>query len=562
MKTHRIKKRDNKTKKIRGGGMFDWMSNLVTKGNTVLKQGNESFATNNKKITQGVNDAFNKGAQLFKDDPSIIKGKTLPEFMKKDQMRINDLKPTDNGNKIIQNSCDFTDKQSIIDKYIPSLHELQNKNNKIIITIMPYCSEKIKEGDNIIVGNIAKMVDKVNASEVDKEIVDALTTKLNVNFNTTNVTDENGKYKSTYNVEKFITFLDGFVEHDLNLFNLNLFIVSHSGFMQKMLKKITNIEKYQIDNLDIFQYGYVDGKIKYIIVRKWKNNYNIAFIVDITDGIVKIIKDNFETIVDNIISSKTIQIWVFLIRHCKGCHNTEVGLTAKISRTFSDFSTGYLENALCLVDTPAEMQNVGIPLFEILKKFSKNPENTLTGSYIFGSSVILRAILTIIMQVRVILSIETLESTKSPSNTNIVPVSETQESTNSPSITNIVPVLDTQESTNSPSNTNIVPVSEPNINSKMPLTKEESEKAFNLNANLNLNKDAKSTQVTKNVTHQLEPIQSQPIQPQKSSSWFQTGTNWFKTPDKTPDKTMGGKIQKRKTKKYKKPKTSKKLKPK
>ena len=522
MKTQRFKLRVNKTKKIRGGGMFDWISNigtnLVTKGNVVLKQGNESFATGkNNLITKG-NDAYNKGAQMFKADPSIIKGKTLPEFMKKDQMRINNLKLTDNGNKIIQNSCDFTDKQSIITNYIPVLSDqLKNNNNPINITIMPYCSEKIKEGDNIIVGNIAKMVDKVNASEVDKEIVDALTTKLNVKFNTTNVTDENGKYKSTYDVEKFITFLDGFVGH-----NLNLFIVSHSGFMQKMLKKITNIEKYQIDNLDIFQYGYVDGKIKYIIVRKWKNNYNIAFIVDITDGIVNIIKEDFETIVDNIINSKTIQMWVFLIRHCKGCHNTEVGLTAKISRTFSNFSTGYLENALCLVDTPAEMQNVGIPLFEILKKFSKNPENTLTSSYIFGSSVILRAILTIIMQVRVILSIETQESMNSPSNTNIVPVLENQESSNSPSITNILPP-----------------------------TKEDTAKA--LNAELNqLNEDAKSTQVTKPETHQ--PIQSQP-----SSSWFQTGTNWFKTPD---SKTMGGKIQKRKTKKYKKPKTSKKLKPK
>ena len=416
---------------------------------------------------------------------------------------------------------------------------------------MPYCSEKIKEGDNIIVGNIAKMVDKVNASEVDKEIVEALTTKLNVNFNTKNVTDENGKYKSTYDVEKFITFLDGFVGH-----NLNLFIVSHSGFMQKMLKKITKIEKYQIDNLDIFQYGYVDGKIKYIIVRKWKNKYNIAFIVDITDGIVNIIKDDFETIVDNIINSKTIQIWVFLIRHCKGCHNTEVGLTAKISRTFSDFSTGYLENALCLVDTPAEMQNVGIPLFEILKKFSKNPENTLTGSYIFGSSVILRAILTIIMQVRVILSIETQEPVDSHSNTNIVPVSETQEPTDSLSDTN--PVSETQESTNSPSNTNIVPVSEPNINSKMPLTKEESEKAFNLNAELNqINEDAKSTQVNKNEPQQ--PIQSQkPTTQSQPFSWVKRGINWFN--ESKSSVVRGGKIQKRKTKKYKKPKTSKKLK--
>ena len=41
-------------------------------------------------------------------------------------------------------------------------------------------------------------------------------------------------------------------------------------------------------------------KIKYIIVRKWKNNYNIAFIVDITDGIVKIIKDNFNSITTSV----------------------------------------------------------------------------------------------------------------------------------------------------------------------------------------------------------------------------------------------------------------------
>ena len=355
-----------------------------------------------KKIYRGGWDwPFGKSAE-------VIKGKTLPDFIKKEEMRISAV-----DKKIVADTCDIKDKSEIRYKYIPAIFDsLKGKYgteifSSQVFTLFPYCSEEIKHGDAPIVGSVAKMVDKVNASEVDIDIVNGLSQKFNTRFIVDpNIRQTNTQYISSYDVDKYIEFLENY-----NYNGKNLFIVSHSGFMQKMLFKLSTIKKFQIDNLDLFQFGFVEVgpqkyKIKYILVRKWTNDYNVSYIVDLNDG--KVITDtNFITFFLNDKNKmKDVKSWVFQIRHCKGCHNTETGMVSKVSRTFSEYSIGYLQYALCLNDTPSEMMEKGTYLFNILKEFSINKDASLFQNYTFGSSVILRAILTGIMQVYILKGIE------------------------------------------------------------------------------------------------------------------------------------------------------------
>jgi hypothetical protein len=370
--------------------------------NTYKKKGKNAT----KKIKGGMW-PFTSNTSGIKEEkkPPVIKANTLPGFMKKEEMRINTV-----DKKTITSTCDIEDKDDVLEQYIPNIRDILTTQQKIqlpektTITLFPYCSEKIKYGDIAVIGEVSKMFDKVNASEVDIDIIDKLKTTFKIEVDDSKIQKSNNKYTSSYDVDKYINYLQ---DHDNDK---NLFIVSHSGFMQKMLFRLSTIKKFQIDNLDIFQFGLVNDftrknkfKIKYILVRKWVNNYEISFIVVINGAEIETITELNQI---NNYKFSDIEFWVFQIRHCKGCHNTETGLVSKVTRTFSQYSVGYLQYALCLNDTPSEMLEKGNKLYNILKEFSKNKEGKLLENYRFGSSVILRAILTNIMQLYTLLGIE------------------------------------------------------------------------------------------------------------------------------------------------------------
>ena len=83
------------------------------------------------------------------------------------------------------------------------------------------------------------------------------------------------------------------------------------------------------------------------------------------------------------------------MRHCLGCHNITPGLTVKTAQSLKQIregtNLGYLDWSMCFENTVDEMKSTSNNLYNILDKYGGME------SYIFGSSVIFRAILTSIL---------------------------------------------------------------------------------------------------------------------------------------------------------------------
>jgi hypothetical protein len=334
-------------------------------------------------------------------------------------------------NSLKKSSCDDI---SNYDELITRLETNFVKKNNLKIfnntyTIFPYCNEELKGPASL---------DKVNAPFTSSEALYALYKVFESNFSSISPANINGNYTS---IDK-LSNLNGVSspKNDpkmflkaLSAFNKNCFIVSHSGFMTKLYdyiirKKLVNesdmygdiYNKYVpeptmeetimekgifgggilkkvglqkerdygvFDNLDIIQLIFDNtGKIHYLLIRRYSNNYQLDNELDLDKSAFGSLKS------------------VFIMRHCLGCHNVTPGIITKTGQAIGQAKTGdnlgYLDWSLCFEDTVDEMMVVGKDLHNLLEKYGGFK------SYIFGSSVIFRAILTSILMYNVISNIE------------------------------------------------------------------------------------------------------------------------------------------------------------
>ena len=143
------------------------------------------------------------GLGPFSSTKPVIKANTLPDFMKKDQMRINTVKK-----QTITETCDIKDKTGLFTDYIPTIKTILTTQQKIqlpentTLTLFPFCSEKIKYEEIAVVGEVSKLFDKVNASEIEIDIIEKLKETFRIKIDDSKIQKSNNKYTSSYDVDK------------------------------------------------------------------------------------------------------------------------------------------------------------------------------------------------------------------------------------------------------------------------------------------------------------------------------------------------------------------------
>ena len=313
------------------------------------------------------------------------------------------------------NSCDnISNSNDLINKLETNFVK---RNNLSIysntFTLFPYCNENLK-GPEII--------DRVNMAYTSMDALQSFNKVFQAQFTAIQpaIITENGALSSENNPKSFVDLLKTIPN--------NIFIVSHSGIMIKIYDYIlkneskTLIEKQDdkssftaesintgeleklfmdqgvsgggilsniglkskkqnrdygvFDNLDILQliFDKQSNVLRYMIVRRYSKKYKI----------------NNEVLFNNKHSKS-----VFIMRHCLGCHNITPGLTVKTGQSLKQIregtNLGYLDWSMCFENTVDEMKSTSNSLYNILDKYGGME------SYIFGSSVIFRAILTSIL---------------------------------------------------------------------------------------------------------------------------------------------------------------------
>ena len=241
--------------------------------------------------------------------------------------------------------------------------------------IYPYCSEKIK---------LSKHIDFVNRYSINKNVLDIIETKYNCKF-IKNKLIKNKKDILIGQANDSKKFLEYIFQ---NLDNKNHFIISHSHYMRKLTKYLMNIKSlykkekkitknkskyYYYDNLDILQLvidtSNKNYKIKYCIIRRFSEKYKLY--------------KQYGLGTDKTICNENTKS-VFIMRHCVGCHN----LT---KNPFKKLNYGYGLYSSCLTEINSEIKSVSKELKKIIKDYGG------IKTFEFGSSIIFRAILTILI---------------------------------------------------------------------------------------------------------------------------------------------------------------------
>ena len=153
----------------------------------------------------------------------------------------------------------------------------------------------------------------------------------------------------------------------------NGFIVSHSNFMKQLVKIIGIKEKLYFDNLDCLVLGFNN--------EKYSNNY-----------LTLRYKDNYKLDNEKIQKLNQFDSILIIMRHCIACHNIMKDI--KVERVKERFIKGVqgFDNYSICVNILQELNKDDIvnnfsQIFNISQKWKYN-------DFYFGSSVILRAILT------------------------------------------------------------------------------------------------------------------------------------------------------------------------
>lgn len=281
-----------------------------------------------------------------------------------------------NENPKLYNSffCNGIKSQAVLSDKLNELSSmLPRKKGKMptpAIHLFPYCSEKV---------HVSKYINKVNEASIEKPILDTIRNILSIKISAIPEIGDSGEtYTSEYNPAKFKEYIES---GDISLGNL--FIIVHSNF----LKALTALYGAEIafDNLDILQIQ-LDSSNRAnsrLLVRRYVDNWNTSSDETVKDG------GGFQNI--------------FLMRHCIACNNMiEPTLkNKKLSHLLKrmDGELGYSKYSICSPYTIREITNKKKYLIKILNKECGGLANVK-----FGSSVILRAILTCSLLVRCLAS--------------------------------------------------------------------------------------------------------------------------------------------------------------
>ena len=244
---------------------------------------------------------------------------------------------------------------------------------KTDFTIYPYCSEKI---------NLSIYLDKENLFKIDKTLLKIIETKYNCKFKKDSKLIKEKKNHFVAQKNNSCEFIKYLLE---NLNNKNHFIITHSKFLTKLSnnirtnycdvkKKLKNKEKDIYDNLDILQL---------VIDTSEPNNYKLKYgIIRRLDEKYKLYKE-YGIGSDKTICSKNTKS-VFLMRHCLACHNVSNLFLRQIKLGYGTYSS-------CLTEINSEIKSVSKELKKIIKDYGG------IKTFEFGSSIIFRAILTILI---------------------------------------------------------------------------------------------------------------------------------------------------------------------
>lgn len=332
--------------------------------------------------------------------------------------------------------CDgIIDKEALykgFDRYMEELQKYVVLKDSIIIDILPYCSERPVS---------IKTLDKANNPAIEEAILKIITKKFNINF-TTRINQLPGKSNTDVNIitkiaqtpylETVVTAISRHIskfakpltpnqpippkivrnpdiiyssEYDpLKFYNLihdkdtlkhimlnkqYIFIGTHSQFLIELLKLVSrNIHAY-FDNLDICQIDLsAKCNIVKVVARHFSNDYKE------------------EPIFDNTNTNVGASFYkLFMMRHCVACHNL-LDIKNPIAKMFSPKPAkkvqhlvefiqgqyGYNKYSLCSPYNITELFSKRDILLNIFKAECDGIDNV-----IFGSAIILRAIITTIL---------------------------------------------------------------------------------------------------------------------------------------------------------------------
>lgn len=313
------------------------------------------------------------------------------------------------------NSCDnISNPNDLINKLETNFVK---KNNLTIysntFTLFPYCNENLK-GPEIL--------DRVNMAYTSTDGLQSFNKVFQAEFTAIKpaIITEKGALSSENNPKSFVDLLKTIPN--------NIFVVSHSGIMIKIYDYILknesktfieeeddkssfaaeNINTGDLEKLFMDQGISGGGILSNIGLKSKKENRNYG-IFDNLD-ILQLIFDKETNVLTHMIVRRYSQKYkinnellfnnkhsksVFIMRHCLGCHNITPGLTVKTAQSLKQIregtNLGYLDWSMCFENTVDEMKSTSNNLYNILDKYGGME------SYIFGSSVIFRAILTSIL---------------------------------------------------------------------------------------------------------------------------------------------------------------------
>ena len=354
-------------------------------------------------------------------------GVTNPNTQKYDTMTISDVAKGLTGPNHYDNMTNPDD----IQKYVvlkdsgvtnPPYNASHPKvtTDSISINILPYCSERPV---------FIKALDKANNPAIEEAILNTITNKFNIHFTTNDINktkilsptklvtdafktvsrtisrkfsksptpqtqtsslDSDFMYSSEYNPQKFYNLITDKDKLPKLMVNKQyIFIGTHSKFLIEFLKVVSSDIHAYFDNLDICQIDLSEQcKIVKVAVRHFSNDYK---------------EEEEQKNKNSGVGASFYKL--FMMRHCVACHNLldikhpiakllDKG-TGKMVQHFVEFSKsqyGYNKYSLCSPYNITELYSKRDVLLDIFKSECGGIDNV-----IFGSSIILRAIITTIL---------------------------------------------------------------------------------------------------------------------------------------------------------------------
>jgi hypothetical protein len=275
----------------------------------------------------------------------------------------------------------ITNKSKLLTK-LNNLKDIINittkKTKPLLINIVPYCGEKVK---------LSKYIEKENDSSIDLDLVKSIESTFNAkiisNFINSGITKTTSQYVSFPDSQKFRDLLEN--KDTLNMIlngKKHALLVVHSKFMKELTELYGNKTKFA--NLDIIHIIISKDNMHepLLYIRKFINYYGNPSPIN-TDIPYK----------KSLLTGNTN---VFLMRHCVACHNIieKVGnsiLLAKVIKKLKG-ELGFSLYSICSPYTINELIDKKHSLLELFNTTCGSIDNIQ-----FGSSVILRAILTSIL---------------------------------------------------------------------------------------------------------------------------------------------------------------------